>query len=300
MKRYKQIMFDNARWDGFELRPDDIIISTPAKCGTTWTQMICALLIFQTTTFDRPLDVISPWMDMMTRSRDDIVTDLDAQTHRRFIKSHTPYDGLPHHTDVTYICVGRDPRDVFMSWDNHVSNMDIVAVITARQNAVGLDDITEIPPMPPELEIDRFKAWLDAPVTDENGMTEIGLGLNMHHLATFWDERDDPNIVLLHYADLAADLEGEMRKLAARLGIEVPEELWPELVAAASFENMREHADVIAPETTSAIWQENRRFFNKGTSGQWQQLLGDAELELYFERVNELGRPGLVAWVHRD
>src|SRR5262249_38699700 len=35
-----------ARWEGFEFRPGDIVISTPKKCGTTWTQMLCALLIF--------------------------------------------------------------------------------------------------------------------------------------------------------------------------------------------------------------------------------------------------------------
>ena len=83
--------------------------------------MICALLVFQTTTFDEPLDLISPWLDMLTRERDDVVADLDAQTHRRFIKTHTPFDGLPYDQRVTYIGVGRDPRDVALSWDNHVA-----------------------------------------------------------------------------------------------------------------------------------------------------------------------------------
>jgi aryl sulfotransferase len=44
--RYQSFLTDSSRWDGFSFRPGDIIISTPAKCGTTWTQMICALLIF--------------------------------------------------------------------------------------------------------------------------------------------------------------------------------------------------------------------------------------------------------------
>lgn len=45
--RYVGRAYDSARWAGFDPRPDDII-STPPKCGTTWTQMICALLILQT------------------------------------------------------------------------------------------------------------------------------------------------------------------------------------------------------------------------------------------------------------
>jgi aryl sulfotransferase len=87
---YTSLISDSSRWDGFVLRPDDIIISTPAKCGTTWMQMICALLVFQTTSFDRSLDLISPWLEMLTSDRDSVVALLDAQTHRRFVKSHTP------------------------------------------------------------------------------------------------------------------------------------------------------------------------------------------------------------------
>ena len=30
MKRYQTIVFDSARWAGFEFRPGDIVINTPA------------------------------------------------------------------------------------------------------------------------------------------------------------------------------------------------------------------------------------------------------------------------------
>src|SRR5262249_46077702 len=141
--RYRDFITDSARWEGFAFRPGDIVISTPPKCGTTWTQMICALLIFQTPTFNQSLDLISPWLDMLTRDIESVRADLDAQTHRRFIKSHPPYDGLPQHAAVTYIAVGRDPRDVFRSWDNHLANLNLEAMITARAEAVGLEDIME-------------------------------------------------------------------------------------------------------------------------------------------------------------
>ena len=115
VRRYEASMYDSNRWDGFELRPGDIIISTPPKCGTTWTQMICALLILQEPELPLPLDTLSPWIDMVTRARTDVFADLEAQTHRRFIKTHTPLDGIPNDPTVTYICVGRDPRDVGLS-----------------------------------------------------------------------------------------------------------------------------------------------------------------------------------------
>jgi hypothetical protein len=55
--RYRSAVMDNIRWQRFSARSGDIIISTPPKSGTTWMQMICALLIFQRATFDRSLDL---------------------------------------------------------------------------------------------------------------------------------------------------------------------------------------------------------------------------------------------------
>jgi len=151
--RYNWIVCDSARWDGFELRSDDIIISTPAKCGTTWTQMICALLILQEPELPLPLDTLSPWIDMVTRARTDVFADLEAQTHRRFIKTHTPLDGIPNDPTVTYICVGRDPRDVALSMDHHIDNTDIGAFLmqVSVQGAWGIIPVHLNELSPPEI-----------------------------------------------------------------------------------------------------------------------------------------------------
>jgi hypothetical protein len=62
VRRYEGAVFDSSRWDGFELRPGDIIISTPPKCGTTWMQMICALVVLGEPELPLPLDTLSPWI----------------------------------------------------------------------------------------------------------------------------------------------------------------------------------------------------------------------------------------------
>ncbi len=138
VRRYEATMYDSNRWDGFELRPGDIIISAPPKCGTTWTQMICALLILQEPELPLPLDTLSPWIDMVTRARTDVFADLEAQTRRRFIKTHTPLDGLPNDPTVTYICVGRDPRDAGLSMDRRIDNADIGAFLDQRERAAAI------------------------------------------------------------------------------------------------------------------------------------------------------------------
>src|SRR4051812_44551059 len=123
--RYRSLISDNARWDGFTFRPSDIVISTPPKCGTTWTQMLCALLVFDGPDFPAPLSQISPWLDQSLRPLDEVYARYEAQRHRRFIKTHTPLDGVPMPDDVTYVVVGRDPRDVMISMEHHWANMDL-------------------------------------------------------------------------------------------------------------------------------------------------------------------------------
>ena len=112
--RYRGYIADSDRWSRFELRPDDIIITVPSKSGTTWTQTLVALLLFDGLPAT-PVNELSPWLDMNVRSDEEVFALLDAQTHRRFIKTHSPLDGVPWDERVTYIIVGRDPRDAFVS-----------------------------------------------------------------------------------------------------------------------------------------------------------------------------------------
>ena len=146
---YRNIVADSERWHRFEQRPGDIVISTPPKSGTTWTQMLCALMIFDGPAFPAKLDAISPWLDMRIRSEDEVFAMYDRQTHRRFIKTHTPLDGLPLRDDVHYVVVGRDPRDVMVSWEHHMANMDLGVLFQDRSDAIGLDDLADFEPPPP-------------------------------------------------------------------------------------------------------------------------------------------------------
>jgi hypothetical protein len=87
-------------------------------------QMICALLVFQTADLPEPLPVMSPWLDHLIVPEDEVYTRLAAQRHRRFIKTHTPLDGIPIDARVTYIVVARHPLDVAVSLYHHADNLD--------------------------------------------------------------------------------------------------------------------------------------------------------------------------------
>ena len=300
-RRYRNFVWDSARWDGFTFRDGDIVISTPPKSGTTWTQMLCALLVFRTTELPRPLAQISPWLDMQMGDLGTVLASLDAMAHRRVIKTHTPLDGVPWDERATYVCVGRDPRDVAISWDHHVSNIDFDRFLGARAGGVGLDDMAELladagaMPEPSDDPVERFWAWVDAEPSPMMGVT---LSSVLGHIETFWQRRGEPNVVLLHYGDLQRDLLGQARRLAGALGIDVDDAELASLTAAASFDSMRSNADVVVPNSTEAFWVSNESFFHRGSNDQWRELLGDADLSRYDERVAELVSPDVARWAH--
>ena len=110
--RYVNDEEDSARWTGFPFRDGDIVISTRSKTGTTWVQMICALLVFQTPELPEPVARLSPWLDQVTRPREEVYARLEAQQHRRLIKTHTPLDGIALDPRARYIVTGRHPLDM--------------------------------------------------------------------------------------------------------------------------------------------------------------------------------------------
>src|SRR5262249_448633 len=184
MRRYRWLVDDSARWEGFEFRSGDIVISTPKKCGTTWTQMLCALLIFDGSAFPEPLEQLSPWLDMCNRPIDEVRAALARQTHRRFIKTHTPLDGLALRDDVTYVVTGRDPRDAAVSFEHHAKNMDYDHFLELRAAAVGVDDLDHLLPrrIPLDDALEQYR-WF---VRDDALAGPPTLAAILHHLGTAW------------------------------------------------------------------------------------------------------------------
>jgi aryl sulfotransferase len=294
--RYHSIVADSARWNDFELRAGDIVITTPPKSGTTWTQMLCALLVFDGPAFPAPLEKLSPWLDMLNRPLDEVKALYGAQTHRRFIKTHTPLDGLPFRRDVTYVVVGRDPRDVAISMEHHMRNMDFEGFMARRAQAVGTADLAELPPRvpPPDDPLERFRRFVDETVLTGTA----NLSLVLHHLGVAWRHRAHRNVAMFHYADLRADLPGELRRLAAALGLELSTERAADLAREASLERMRARAADVVPGASLGQWRSVKAFLRAGSSGEWRAVVDHAALVDYEKRVAELAPPDLASWVH--
>src|ERR1022692_36858 len=293
--RYRSADEDSARWLGFPFRLGDIVISTRSKSGTTWMQMICALLIFQTPRLPEPLSALSPWLDWLITPREAVYARLESQRHRRFIKTHTPLDGIPIDPLATYIVMARHPLDMAVSLYHQGNNInrERLRELTGQPVSSGPDQSVK-PRRPVQ---DWLLSWIDS---DDRPADEMdSLPGVLWHLSDAWARRDQSNIVLMHYDDLSADLSGQMHRLAALLDITVPQEIWPSLVRSATFAQMRASASQGAPDPAGVL-KDPAAFFRRGSSGAGREVLSAEELAHYCERAAQLASPELLAWLHRE
>jgi hypothetical protein len=239
--RYRNVVFDSARWDGFPFRPDDIVISTPPKCGTTWMQSLCAMLVLDTVELDRPLSQIS--------------------------------------------------------FQHHWSNLDPAAFMGGarrrrRPRRPGGAAAAARPPGRPGGPL---------PLVDGRRAEHVHRAVAARrppphrHLR---QRRSHADVELFHYSDLLVDLPGQLRRLAALLGIERAPDQLDRIVAAAAFGVMKARADDFVPDAANHIWRSNEEFFHRGVDGQWRDLLEAADLVHYERRVADLVAPEVAVWAH--
>ncbi len=261
MREFHNHHFDSTIWNDFTFRDDDIVIGTYGKSGTTWMQQIVAQLLFENAD-DLPVAEMSPWLDLRVPPKQIKLPMVEAQNHRRFIKTHLPVDALVFSPRAKYLYVGRDGRDVVWSLYNH----------HATANALWYEAINDTPgrvgpPIgKPCDSIHRyFLDWLE-----RDGFPFWPFWEN---IASWWAIRDLPNVKLLHFANLKADMEGEIRRIAEFLDIDVAPSRWPKILEHCSFDYMKAHASSSTP-LGGAFWDGGAQtFIHQGKNGRWRDIL---------------------------
>lgn len=203
---------------------------------------------------------------------------------------------MPIYEGVRYIHVQRDGRDAMMSWRNHITNMQPMTWQIMDGN--GLMDPTIGRPAPRPLEdmADYYAAWMtDAPHNEWQDVFPAPFYFDIAR--TWWAERASANLLCVHFSDLKADLDGEMRRIAGFLGIEVNEAIWPELVEAATFASMKRHGAEWLPHAGMAWVGGHETFLHKGTNDRWRDVLTADQLALYQARVAREVSPALARWM---
>lgn len=271
--------FDSTIWNDFRFRDDDIVIGTYAKSGTTWMQQIVAQLIFGGDP-DLPVAEMSPWLDLRVPPKAVKLPAVEAQTHRRFLKTHLPVDALVFSPKARYVYIGRDGRDVVWSFYNHHVNANATwyAALNDTPGRVG-------PPIgPPPADIRQYwRDWLDR---DGHPWWPF-----WENIRSWWAIRGLPNVHLVHFEALKRDMPGEIRRIADFLDIPVDDTRWNAIVEYCSFHWMKRNATRSVP-MGGAFWDGGAQaFIHKGVNGRWRDVLTPDEIAEYEDRsVRELGR----------
>jgi aryl sulfotransferase len=192
-----------------------------------------------------------------------------------------------------YVYVSRDARDVFMSLWNHYTNMtdETIMLFNTLGGRVG----DEFPPAPDDIH-EFWRDWMTKGWFEWEG-DGYPYWSHLYNVQSWWDYRHLPNIQLVHYADMLADTEGEIRRLAEFLEIDVPEDRWPGIVEAISFDAMKSKGELYAPGGGS-FWRGGAEtFLHKGTNGRWREVLDDDELKLYDAACERALTPDCRAWL---
>jgi aryl sulfotransferase len=270
--------FDSTTWNDFQFRNDDIIIGTYAKSGTTWMQQIVGQLLFGA---DPGIEVaeLSPWVDLRVPPKEIKLPQIEAQKHRRFLKTHLPVDALNFSPKAKYLYIGRDGRDVVWSMYNHhaSANQGWYDILNDTPGRVG-------PPieLPPSDIRQYWRDWLDR---DGHPFWPF-----WENIRSWWAIRDLPNVRLVHFNNLKRDMPGEIRRIAEFLEIPIDESRWNAVLEHCSFDWMKKNATKTVP-LGGIFWDGGAAtFIHKGSNGRWRDVLTENDCAEYEARAAaELG-----------
>jgi len=192
----------------FKPLPTDIIISPYSKCGTTWLQQIVHCLRTNgSMAFDEITEVV-PWLEMAY----DIGLDLEQTqpAHPRAFKSHLSWAEVPK--GAKYIVSVRDPKDALVSLYRFFEGWWF------EPGSISLEEIAT-----------AFYLNKENPSNYWN------------HLLSWWDHKDDKNVLILCFEDMKENLPDMIELIAAFIDVELTDALLATVSLKASFEFMQEH-----------------------------------------------------------
>lgn len=268
-------LLDSTIWNEFEFRDDDIFVVSYSKSGSTWVQQIVAQLIWNGME-GIVLSEVSPWIDCRFPSKEERLEIITNQTHRRFLKGHLPVDTMVFSPKAKYIYIGRDGRDVLWSLFNHhcIMKEDTIQSIDSVPERTG-------PPLgeAPSSVIDYFRNWLS-----KDGYPWWPY---WEHIRSWWEVKDLPNVMLLHFSNLKTDIPGEIRRIAAFLDIPINEGKWDVILEHCSFKYMKAHADQSVPFGGDIFKRGGEGFIHKGINGRWRNVLSPEDIDAYQKMARE-------------
>lgn len=190
----------------FYPRTTDVIISPYAKCGTTWLQQIAHSLRTHGSMDFEEITQVTPWLEVAH----DIGWDLTANqvAEPRVFKSHLSWYDVPK--GGRYIVSFRHPQEALVSFYRFFEGW------LFEPGSISLDSLARW--RWPHNELEHQGYW--------------------YHLISWWEQRHNPNVLLLCYEDMLADPQNAILKIAAFMGIKLDDDLFEIVLHHSSREFM--------------------------------------------------------------
>jgi hypothetical protein len=226
-------------------RDGDVVISVPAKSGTTWTMNIVHQLMTGGTKDFRDIYEEVPWIEFLGfpgQPHQDVIDRVDAMptSKRRAFKSHSAPPQLPFiksgsGQDVKYIVVFRNPEEALVSFRPFL-----------EQHSNEWFDLWQVPRQ--AMCRSDFPSFYHE-VIDGHHMQGMFFGF----LAAWWPLRHEKNVLFMHFSDMKRDLEASVRKISNFIGVEPTANEWPTILEYTSFAWMKQHEDKFEARTASEV-----------------------------------------------
>ena len=226
-------------------RDGDIVISVPAKSGTTWTMNIVHQLLTGGTADFRDIYEEVRWIEFLGypgEPHQAVLDRIDAipNSRRRAFKTHSAPPQVPFmkagaERDVKYIVIFRSPEEALVSFRPFL-----------EQHADDWYELWQVPRdalCRPDFPSFYFE------VVDSHGMQGMFFGF----LSAWWPLRKESNVLFLHFTDMKRNHEASIRKIAEFLGVATTEDQWPAILEYTSFPWMKRHEDKFEASTAGKI-----------------------------------------------
>ncbi|XP_060930166.1 cytosolic sulfotransferase 1-like [Limanda limanda] len=253
----------------FQARPDDVLIVTYPKAGSTWVSYILDLLYFGQSTPKNPrfhpiqarvptLEICFPEYSGGGSTTHRGTEQLDkVVTSPRLIRSHLPVGSVPKsffEQNCKIVYVARNGKDSVVSYFH-------------------FDRMTRIQPEPGDWNsyLHRFM---------EGKMVH---GSWYDHVTSWWEKKPTySNLHLMFYEDLVEDTGREIEKLCSFLGLSPSVEEMEVLKGTVQFDNMKQDRVV---DHSGFPWMDNKisPFIRKGKVGDWKNHFTVAQNEEFEE-----------------
>lgn len=227
-------------------RDGDVVISVPAKSGTTWTMNIVYQLLTGGTADFRDIYEEVPWIEFIGRPgqpHQEVLDRLAAMpaASRRAFKTHSAPPVVPFlesgsDRSVKYVVVFRNPEEALVSFRPFIEKHS--------------DEWFDLWGMPREALARPDFASFYTEVIERGGMHEHAF---FGFLNAWWPLRKEANVLFLHYSDMKRDHEGSIRKIAKFLDVEPTDEQWPNILEYTSFAWMKRHEDKFEAGTAGEV-----------------------------------------------